>query len=72
MDSIVFSIKFMIDQMFNYKVIEMKTYKSIQEWLSSNPSKESQDKILLTINRNVQSEGQRQIKVKQKSLKELR
>lgn len=49
----------------------MKTYKTIQEWLASSPPKESLDKILLAINRNVQFEGQRLIKEKQKSLKEL-
>jgi hypothetical protein len=42
----------------------MKNYTLVEERLSSNPPKESKEKILITINRNVQSEGSRLIKEK--------
>jgi hypothetical protein len=46
----------------------MKTYKTVQEWLDSNPEKEVIERVLSTVNRTAISEGRKELKEKKEEI----
>jgi len=49
----------------------MKNFKSISEWLSTNPSQEEQGKIIKLINRGAASRARRELYMKENYLRKL-
>lgn len=49
----------------------MKKFANIQEWLSTNPTKEEQEKVIALINKGASHEARKQIYEKEKYLRKL-
>ena len=46
----------------------MKTYKTVQEWLDSNPDKEVIERVLSTVNRSAIAQGRQELKTKKEEI----
>jgi len=49
----------------------MKRFKTVQDWLATNPSKEEQDKVLILIHRGATSKARKELYEKEAYLRKL-